>query len=178
MPYYSLIDHIAPIVVSCTLLLVFFLIHVILFRFIPVLRKTFALVFLSFVIFGIGAGLGPFMPLWNNIFPKSVSEILLLLQFHIFMTFTYIICYSAIEQQSPSLMIIKRVHAAGRSGISVEAIKSLVDDKFLVEQRIDPIVQSKMATRSGDDLILLPRGKLLSTIFSVYREYTNKSKGS
>lgn len=178
MPYYALIDHIAPIVISCSLLLFFFLIHVLLFRFVPVLRKTFVLVLLSFVVFGIGVGLGPLVPLWNTLFPKSLSEILLLLQFHIFMTFTYIICYSAIEQQSPSLMIIKRVHAAGINGSSVEAIKALVDDKFLIEQRIDPIVQSKMATRSGDDLILLPRGKLLSTIFSVYRGYTNNTKGS
>lgn len=167
-----------PMVVSLSMLFVFFLLHVILFRYFQGLRKTLVLVVLSFIVLGIGVGLGPYIPLWRNLLPESFLEILLLLQFHLFMTLTYIICYSAIEQQSPSIMIIKKVHAAGDSGSSVESIEHLVDDTFLAEQRIEPLIRSGMTARSGENLILLSKGRVLSEIFHIFRVSTKNSKGA
>jgi hypothetical protein len=168
----------SPFFVSLGLLTMFFLAHVAVWRLIPALRGFYTLVFLALLSLTAGLVFGRSIPIWRELLPATFGENLLLIQLHIFVTLGYTVLYSGIEEQSPSLMILKQVSATGAEGMSGEAIAGLVDDAFLTEQRIEPLLRARMIKHVGDDLILLPRGRVLAGVFHFFRLCTKASKGT
>jgi hypothetical protein len=166
-----------PLLTAIGMLLVFLLLHVVIWRLLPRARCLSTLVLLSICILLGTAGLAWVVPEIRCCFPTSTGERLLLIQFHVFMTLGYTVGYSGIEQQSPSLMILQKVEEAGEAGLSVKALESLVDDGFLVERRIGPLVDARMVELRDADLVLLPRGKLLAGVFHMFRWCTGSVRG-
>ena len=70
---------------------------------------------------------------------------------HIFLyycavTFVYIGGYTLLEVDSPSLLIIDKIHASGDEGLSKERLYALLNDDVLVVPRINDLTRDEMAT--------------------------------
>jgi hypothetical protein len=81
----------------------------------------------------------------------------------------YMITYTAIEADSPSLVMISRVKAGGARGVRKEEFDEFLNDRLLVLPRIDDLLKDKMAVLSGGRYRLTPKGRILAEIFGRYR---------
>ncbi len=118
------------------------------------------LTFPGFTIFGISS-------------PGKLHEIIHLAFFLFSVLPAYIITYSAIEVDSPSLVIILKIAEMKKEGLPVNAIESILTDDILVKPRIADLLTDKMAYLNGDKLMLSPKGALMAKMFNFYRKIMN-----
>ncbi len=101
---------------------------------------------------------------------------------HVFLFFTsftlaYIITYSALEVDSPSLVIVKLISEAGSSGFHRDRLEAQLSDEILVIPRINDLLRDRMAFLNGDKLNLTLKGKWFVRIFIFYRFLLNARTG-
>lgn len=73
----------------------------------------------------------------------------------------YVLVYQGIEEESPTLKIIRNVAAARERGVLPRDLLGLFSEETLVLKRIDYLVETKMITRNGVILKLMPAGESL-----------------
>ena len=113
----------------------------------------------------------------NSLLLKQSSEYL-----HIFIYFTsialaYIVTYSAVEVDSPSLVIVMNLAKSRKEGLDKEKLKQLINDDLLVKPRIRDLVDDKMANFNSGKYKLTARGLFLIRMFIFYRKLLNAGKG-
>lgn len=86
------------------------------------------------------------------------------------------ITYSALEADSPSLVIVTTIANAGPNGLDKKYFDELMNDDILVKPRIRDLLLNKMAEMEGDKYVLTPKGVLFARIFIVYRKIMNVSR--
>ncbi|MBF0472984.1 MAG: hypothetical protein HQK93_04535, partial [Nitrospirae bacterium] len=87
--------------------------------------------------------------------------------FVVSLTFAYIITYSAIEADSPSLVMIIAIADAGINGLSVERFHEMMSNDLLVVPRLNDILRDKLAYKDENDkYILTKKGKIFAQIFT------------
>jgi len=91
--------------------------------------------------------------------------------------FSYIITYSAIEADSPSLLIVREVADSGPDGLSEEKLKALLNNDFLIVPRLWDLVVDKMVYLQGDRYRLTFKGLFIAKIFVLSRKLLNAPKG-
>jgi len=101
---------------------------------------------------------------------------------HIFLFFTsimfaYLITYSAIEVDSPSLVITELIFDAGPGGLSKDALFTRLSDEVLVIPRINDLLRDNMIVSKGGKLNLTRKGKWFVMIFIFYRFLLNAKRG-
>lgn len=138
------------------------------------LQIFFGTYFLSVLIFEL------FFPLeWRSgvyapqIFFDYVHILLLFTSF----TLAYIITYSALEVDSPSLLIVKLISESGPGGLEKEVLFTKLSDEILVIPRINDLLRDHMALLKGNQLYLTPKGKWFVRIFIFYRSLLNAKPG-
>jgi len=151
-------------------LLAFFAVHVVLWRTCPRCRSIPTLVLISLLV---AAALIGIARIWNI----AALDCLLLAQFHVFVTFVYIAAYCSVEEQSPTLAILKLAHCASDRGITETDISSVINDDFIIERRLRPLLQGKFVENQGEQLVLTPKGKLLAWVYHVFRAGTGAKIG-
>ena len=161
------------VIIAFALIGFFLVAHVVFWRFYPRLRSISTLVVISTGVLAVGIGIGAAVQVWNTIW-----DVLLVAQFHIFVTFAYIIGYSGVEQESPSLVILKLASQASGGGVDESDIKGLINDDFFLKQRLAPIISSGMIERQGKMLILTKKGRLLAYIFHIFRKSAGAQVGA
>ncbi len=97
--------------------------------------------------------------------------------FFISLTLAYMITYSAIEADSPSLVMIRAVARAGAEGLDKREFEKTMNNELLIVPRVRDLVTDKMAYMEGDKYRLTLKGVLFASIFIVYRKLLNAQKG-
>lgn len=109
--------------------------------------------------------------------PVSKLEYLQLFQYFISLTLAYIITYSAIEADSPSLLIVIKIFEAGSSGLSKETLEHELDNTVLVEPRVNDLLLDGMAKFNKGKYQLRTKGIILARLFAFYRNMMRAGKG-
>jgi hypothetical protein len=158
-----------------------FLIHLVVWRISLPRRQTRVLQYLFFgalfIMLPAIWGALSFIPhLWYFV-PVSVAECL-----HIFILSTslilaYVITYSAIEADSPSLLIVREIADAGPEGLSEEKLKAALTNDFLIAPRLRDLIVDKMVYVQRDKYCLTFKGFLIAKIFVLSRKLLNAPKG-
>lgn len=118
-----------------------------------------------------------FWPQFSKIIPKNLLEYLHIILFFISLTSAYIITYSAIEVDSPSLLMITHIAQAGLKGIEKEKIDILMNNDILIKPRIEDLLKDNFISKNGQNYILTPKGVFLSRIFILSRKLLGLNKG-
>ncbi len=105
--------------------------------------------------------------------PGAVSEYLHIALFVISLTLAYMITYSALEADSPSLVMIMSIAQAGADGLEKTRFEQLMTDDILVIPRIHDLLRDKMVYVEGKKYKLTAKGALFARIFIVYRQLLN-----
>ena len=109
--------------------------------------------------------------------PQGLSEYLLISFSYTALTLAYIVSYSAIEVDSPSLLMVLYISQSASRGLSKEKIEKIMTDDFLVKPRIDDLVKDKMLFFDKGLYKIASKGALLANIFIFYRKLLNAPKG-
>ncbi len=121
-----------------------------------------------------------FIP-WESRFlfhaPRYFFDYVHILLFFTSFALAYIITYSALEVDSPSLSIIKLISESGAEGLEKEALFAKLSDDVLVIPRIHDLLRDHMAVLDGDKLRLTPKGRWFVGVLTFYRVLLNAKTG-
>lgn len=96
---------------------------------------------------------------------------------HSSLTLAYIVSYSAIEVDSPSLFILLNIAKGSSCGLSKESLYGIMSNEMLVVPRITDLVNDKMVFIDKDKYRLSPKGVFIISIFILFRELLKVPKG-
>lgn len=134
-----------------SLLVIFFVIFIIASIFIFIAPKT-------FLIFDIPV-------------PQNVIEYLHISFFYFTFTMAYLITYSAVEVDSPSLIMTMAIQKAGKKGLPIESFEASMTDELLLIPRAQDLVHDQIAILEDGTYRLTPKGRILAKIFNYYRSF-------
>ncbi len=92
-------------------------------------------------------------------------------------TFAYMITYSAIEVDSPSLLITLAIGRAGPDGIDEKEFKTRMTDDRLTRPRLQDLITDRMTHFDGQRYVLTKKGIIIAKVFVAYRRILNLEKG-
>lgn len=118
-----------------------------------------------------------FVSVSGNLVPQKTSEYLHICLFFISLTLSYMITYSALEADSPTLVMVMTIEKAGQEGLDKKEFEQKLSDDILVKPRIKDLVTDKMAYLDGEKYKLTSKGVLFARIFIFYRRLLNAPKG-
>lgn len=93
------------------------------------------------------------------------------------LTLSYIVTYSALEVDSPSLVMIMSIYHAGPDGLDKDVFDQTMSDEILVKPRLNDLITHKMAYMDGDKFKLANKGTLLVRIINCYRKLLKAGYG-
>jgi hypothetical protein len=92
-----------------------------------------------------------------------------LLLFFTGLTLAYIITYTAVQVDSPSLTIVSLIAAGGEAGLDREALFAQLTDEQLVRPRLEDLVRDEVVAFDGRVYRLLRRGGLFLSLIVGWR---------
>jgi len=113
-------------------------------------------------------GIGP-----PHVIIEYVESILL----YISLALAYIVTYSAIEADSPSLVILLIIAKIFPEGLDKEKLFNLMNDDLLVISKINDLVGGGMAAIDKGVYRLTPKGRFLVNTIILFRRLLNLPKG-
>ena len=137
------------------------------------LKIFFGFFFLSIFISKITQNTHFFEVFYLQKFPEYLQFFLL----YSSLTLAYIVSYSAIEVDSPSLTILLNIAKATPDGIDEEKLYGLMTDDLLVKTRIRDLFEDKMICIDKDKYKLTSKAIILVGIFIFFRKLLNAPKG-
>jgi len=144
-------------------------------------RQTQALVILFFCILAIGlfflAIISHLYRISNLPVPRAYSDYLHIALFFTSLTLAYMITYSAIEVESPSLLMILKISDMGTQGLDRKDLEETMNDELLIIPRVRDLLTDRMAYLEGEQYKLTRKGKVAAKIFIFYRKILNAGKG-
>lgn len=150
-----------------------FVLHVLLWKVRLPRRHTRALLRLFLGVFGVGLlamlVLGRRISIWGIPPPAALPEYLQMALFLVSLTMAYVGVYTAIEADSPSLVIIMRIAKAGTSGVSREALDRTLDDDVLIKPRLRDLLADRLVEFDGEKYRLKRSGLIMARVFAFYR---------
>ena len=118
----------------------------------------------SFSLFGVGA-------------PAEWTEYVRIALLFTAFTLAYMITYSGLEADSPSLVMVLSIARAGPEGLSKDVFYQQMTDDILIKPRVRDLLTDKMAYLDGETYRLTSKGILLARIFVIYRNFLGAGKG-
>jgi hypothetical protein len=100
---------------------------------------------------------------------------ILLLFFSLFTC--YLLTYSAIQADSPSLVIVLKISEAGKNGLPQESLKGSLGDHLLIEPRLKELVEAHLVDLDGQIYKINKKGRLFVLPFVIYRNFLGLAKG-
>lgn len=98
------------------------------------------------------------------------SEVIQVFIFVIAFAFSYIITYSAVEADSPSLAIIKTIAKSGSEGLDKGKLFAILNDDILVKPRLADLLTDGLVSLDNGRYTLTPKGRLSARVFIAYRK--------
>ena len=87
----------------------------------------------------------------------------------------YLILFSSLEADSPTLTILNLVHASGAQGIEEGDLRTAMARQSYVRKRINQLLQDGMVIEVSDRLRLQPRGQLFCKFVLYYRKLLRRN---
>ncbi len=109
--------------------------------------------------------------------PSGILEFLHVGLFFTSFTLAYMITYTAMEVDSPSLVMITSIAQAGPEGLTKEDFFNSLNDDILVKPRIRDMLRDEMARLEGGRYYLTPKGAVFARIFIFFRSLLKAQKG-
>ena len=158
-----------------------FVLHLIVWRVYLPKRQTKTLLLLFFGVFSCGIYLIYQYPSKFSLFslssPLDWVEYFQIGLYLVSLTLGYMITYSAIEADSPSLIILLLIHETGETGLTAGQLKHKIDDQVLIEPRVKDLLKDKMVVENRGKYHLKLKGILLARLFIFYRNLMGAGKG-
>lgn len=109
--------------------------------------------------------------------PVGLPVYLHLICFVTAMTLAYMITYSAVEVDSPSLIMVHAISRAGAAGLPVTEFDKSMTDALLVEPRIKDTLRDDLVRLDGELYRLTPKGERMARLFILHRTILRAGKG-
>ena len=109
--------------------------------------------------------------------PTTLAQYLQMGIYFIALTLAYMITYSAVEVDSPSLIIIMKISEAGKLGLTKESLEGEMDDSVLIKPRLKDLLIDRMAEVHEGRYRLRKKGILMARLFTFYRNMMRAGKG-
>lgn len=110
---------------------------------------------------------------------EFMSDIDILRAFFVFVSLVlaYLTTYSAVEVDSPSLLILLFVAAAGPEGLTPQTLSEKFSDDLLVGARLRDLVKDGMVEEKENNFLLTRKGDGLASFFDWYRGFLRAPLG-
>jgi hypothetical protein len=89
--------------------------------------------------------------------------------FYVAVALAYIVVYSILEQDSPSLTVVAFVAQAGPAGRTAEELHDLIGLDFIVGYRFESMLHGKLVEKVGERYVLTAKGRFWARAFRLYR---------
>lgn len=109
--------------------------------------------------------------------PRGGWDYVHILLLDIVLALAYLNTYPGIEADSPTLVMMLTVDRAGPQGLAQEYFSEAMNDDLLVKPRINDLVLDRMAYVREGRYYPTRKGRVLATLFAVYRKLIKASKG-
>lgn len=109
--------------------------------------------------------------------PVSIIDFMHVILFVASVTMAYIITYTAIEADSPSLVMVQVIAEKGEKGLESDVFNSLMTDEILVIPRVKDIIRDKMAYIEKEKYHLTSKGNFMAKLFIIFRSLLDAQKG-
>jgi hypothetical protein len=96
---------------------------------------------------------------------------------HVAFSLAYVVAYSALEEQSPSMTLLLSVARAGPQGRSREELTALLEGRSPVEVRLAAMLRDKMLTEVDGAYQLTAKGLLWAGTFACWLRLLGMGKG-
>lgn len=161
------------------LLIIAFCIHFVIWKiYLPQHQKSSLLLIFSFTLmvgFLLLATLGSRIKIFGIPTPVGIPEYLHICIFFISVTLAYLVTYSALEADSPSLVMVMHIAQAGLLGVDRNAFKEKMSDEVLLIPRIGDLLSEGLAYIENGRYKLTPKGRLIAQIFIFYRRLLKRT---
>lgn len=156
---------------AVTFFVIAFLLHLVIWRLRYPKNPVKALIFLFSAIILTG------LIFMFNFAPAGFLYYLYIVLIFFSLFFCYLITYSAIEADSPSLVIVMSIFQSGREGLAYEKIKESLGNNLLVDPRLKDLVDAKLVDLAGSIYKINKKGLLFILPIVVYRNLLGLGKG-
>jgi hypothetical protein len=85
-------------------------------------------------------------------------------------TLVYIGGYTLLEADSPSLLIIDRIHKAGSEGLEKNSLYTSLDDNILVTPRVNDLLRDKMSVLVNGRYKITRKGAFMVQVLLFHRK--------
>lgn len=109
--------------------------------------------------------------------PVGTFEWLRCAFFYVALVFAYITTYSAVEVDSPSLLIVLKIAEAGARGLRHEELLKALGDDVVVLPRLADLARGGMVTPAADKFFISAKGRFFCGIFVLFRRLLGAPKG-
>lgn len=111
--------------------------------------------------------------------PTGPWELLHVAIVHVALSLMYIVTYSALAEDSPTLSIVAYLANAGTAGRSRDELLSLIPDEQIAGPRFDGLAGAGIIapTGDGDRYVLTAKGRRWASLFDAFRRLFRLSKG-
>lgn len=107
----------------------------------------------------------------------SFTQYLHIILLFLSVALAYLILYSAIEADSPSLLIVMHIAKAGKAGLPENALKEALGDNLLIEPRLKDLVCARLADFDGKIYKINHNGKFFMLPVRLFRAFLGLKKG-
>lgn len=121
--------------------------------------------------------LGPSFSLFQATVPQSLPECLHMGLLYLSLTLAYMVLYSALEADSPSVGLLRKIISTGAAGMGEEDLRQAFNNLDFLEARIRQLAEDKLITGENGKLQATRRGLLLLKVISLHRELCALPKG-
>lgn len=86
------------------------------------------------------------------------------------------VTYSALEADSPSLVMIMTIAHSGSEGLSQKSFEEKINNDTLIVPRLKDALSEKLAYLNGNKYILTPKGRIIARMFITYRRIIKREE--
>lgn len=169
------------ITVACFSAFLAFVVHLIIWKIRLPRKQTQSLLLIFFGVLCVTLALLPnlaeLIPFTGLKLPVPITTYLHITLFMTSVTLAYITTYSAVEVDSPSLLMVQAIERAGEAGLSIEELRATMNNALLVEPRIRDLIHDGMAQLDGDLYRLTAKGAIMARMFTVQRRLLKAGTG-
>jgi hypothetical protein len=114
---------------------------------------------------------------FRNVIPIDLCELCILTVFYLALSLFYVCFYSIIEEDSPSLEIVRIINEAGSEGVD----KRQVDEHFqtgnIINARLRAGVSGGLISKKGGNYVLTSKGRVFAHLFATAARLLTLEKG-
>lgn len=96
---------------------------------------------------------------------------------YVLLSLVYIVVYTAVEVDSPSVLIALLVHHRGAQGITYAELREALTNENLVLNRLADLVAAGSVSSDGSSYRLEARGLIIARVFAAYRALLGRGLG-